>query len=68
MKIKLTQRGRFVVYSLLIMGIFAAVGFAVFVVAQVSQYDYNDHAPKPIINCVQDTVLQPDGSCAPMEK
>lgn len=68
MKIKLTQRGKFVISALLVIGVLAAVGFALYIVSWVSSINYDNVVNTPQINCVTDTVIQPDGSCAPVER
>lgn len=68
MKIKLTQRGRFVVSSLLAVGVFLSIGFCVYIVGLVATADYDSIGKRAHIQCVEDTVLQPDGSCLEKEK
>lgn len=68
MKIKLTKRGRFVAMSLLYLGVLVAVGFSIWIVTYVTNFDYDNQFSGPTITCVADTVIQPDGSCLSQEQ
>lgn len=62
---KLTYRGKVVVVILLIIGVIAAVAFAILMASWVANLDRPNQTS--VLVCPKDTVLQADGSCMNQE-
>lgn len=69
--IKLTKRGKNVVegaflFALVAVSVVFMLMFTLWLGYSVEES--NQHTQAPTIECVQDTVIQPDGTCMPQER
>ena len=69
--IKLTKRGKNVVegaflFALIAVSVVFMLMFTLWLGDSVEES--NQHTQAPTIECVQDTVIQPDGPCMPQER